>query len=62
MESRLSAELWKLMAQAACVGGKRSRRKHPDKRKNIQRVTNGPRRPEREKNQDSGKKIVLGGK
>lgn len=33
LESRLSAELCKLMGQAACVGGKCSRRKHPDKRK-----------------------------
>lgn len=31
-------------------------------KKNIQRVTNSPMRPEREQNQDSGKKIVLGGK
>lgn len=31
------------------------------KEKNIQRVTNGRRRPEREQKQDSGKKIALGG-
>lgn len=62
MESRLSAELGKLMGQAACVGGKHSRRKHLDKRKNIQRVTNGHMRPEREQKQESGKKKSTGRK
>lgn len=62
MESRLSAELGKLMGQAACVGGKHSWRKHLDKRKSIQRVINVHVRPEREQKQSSGKKIVLGGK
>lgn len=50
------------MGQAACVGGKHSRRKYLDKSKNIQRVTNGHMRPEREQKQDSGKEIALGGK
>jgi len=62
LESRLSAELGKLMGQAACVGGKHSWRKRLDKRKNIQRVTNGHIRPEREGKEDIGKKIALGGK
>lgn len=63
MESRLSAELWKLMGQAACVGGKRSRRKHLDKRKKHPKSDKWPyearegAEPRQWKENNAGRKI-----